>query len=125
MATLRITTIQDNGYRRGEYTFDGQILDGCSADVEPGVSIRIFGTYANHVDGPQPFDRTFKLGDECEYDSYNLRYTGRIVGIGPRSIVVEDRGRRRRLTIYAFTWRNWDFDSVAIAKHNKEEFRHI
>jgi len=60
----RFTTIQDNGYRRGAYTFEGHCR-GCSADIEPRVSTRIFGTYANHVGGPKAFDRTFRIGDEA------------------------------------------------------------
>ena len=87
---LHVSTIQGYGYRRGEYMFEGPILEGCSADVEPGVSIRIYGEYPNHVDGPKPFDQTFRLSDSCEYDSYNLKYTGTIVGIGPKSVVVDE-----------------------------------
>lgn len=89
---LHVNTIQANSIRRGQYVIDGRTLEGCSADVEPGVSIRIYGTYPNHVGGPKPFDKTFRLGDRCEYDSYNLKYTGSIVSIGPKTVVV----RRQR-----------------------------
>lgn len=119
MPILHVSSIQSNPIRRGEYVIDGRILEGCSADIEPGVSIRIYGTY--HDGDPKPFDKTFRLGDSCEYDSYNLKYTGVIVSIGPKTVVVDDNGTRRRLTLYDFTWRNWDFDAAAIADHNANE----
>ena len=122
---ITIETIQDRSFRRGEQVIAGQVLDGCHAEITPGQSIRIYGSHANHVDGPQAFDRTFKLGDSCEYDSYNLKYTGEIVSIGAKTITVEDHGSKRRLTIYQFAWRNWDFDAAAIAAHNSNELLYI
>lgn len=45
MPILHVSSIQSNPIRRGEYVIDGRILEGCSADIEPGVSLRIYGTY--------------------------------------------------------------------------------
>jgi hypothetical protein len=49
---------------------------GYVAEIVPGTSIRIAGVYTNHVKGPQPFDRTFKLGDAAERKSFSLHYVG-------------------------------------------------
>lgn len=81
-----------------------------NAVIVPGKSIRIFGRYGNHINGPREFDRTFKIGDVVEYDSYNFSYTGKIVSIGAKLITVESYDSRFRLDLNTFCWRNWDLD---------------
>lgn len=98
--------------------------DEYHAEIEPKHSIRIFGIYRNLTRGPKPFDKTFRIGDWVEYDSYNMSYTGQIVAIGAKTVTVAPYGdldgRKRRLDLYEFCWRNWDFDREAIAKRNSE-----
>jgi hypothetical protein len=106
------------------------------AEIQPGRSIRIFGVMTNHgrydpvlrqtVPDPQAFDRTFTMGDEVEYHSYNLIYTGRIVGIGPKTVTIKHYPHSdtvTRLDLYSFIDRNWDFDAARIDKHNAEEMQ--
>lgn len=103
--------------------FEGQILRGHKADIEPTKYIRIYGQEWNHINAPVDFDRTFKIGDEAEYDSYNLKYTGKIVAIGEKTITIDasDTGKKTvRLDIYEFSWRNWDFNSAKIFRQNSE-----
>lgn len=103
--------------------FEGQVLKGHKAIVMPGYYIRIYGQEWNHRNAPVDFDRTFNIGDTVEYDSYNLKYTGKILAIGPQTITIErkDTGRSPcRLSIYSFSLRNWDFDAQKIAKDNFE-----
>lgn len=92
------------------------------------TSIRIFGTMTNHVNGTQSFDRTFKLGDGAEYNSYNLKYVGTITQIGQKTVTIkhyEHSTTVTRLDLYSFIDRNWDFDSEAIARHNATEMLYI
>lgn len=53
---------------------EGSILKGHKAEIEPKKFIRIYGQEWNHRDAPVNFDKTFKIGDWAEYDSYNLIY---------------------------------------------------
>lgn len=72
----------------------------------------------------------FELGDEAEYDSYNLHYTGYITSISDKTVTIEKTyGRndvkKHRLHIYEFCWRNYNFDAVAIREKNKETSMYI
>lgn len=104
---------------RGE-VFEYKPDNPMHADIEPGKWIRIYGEYQG-----KPYDRTFNLGDEAEYDSFNLRYTGKIVSIGEKSVTIDDHGQRRRLDLHTFSWRNHDFDAARTAAHNAEEMLYI
>lgn len=70
----------------------------------------------------------FAVGDEAEYDSFNLIYTAQIAAITAKSVVF-DLGngghRRRRLALEKFAWRNANFDRAAVAEHNAEMSRCI
>ena len=93
-----------------------------NADIECGKSIRIYGTYRNGK--TQQFDRVFKIGDEVEYDSYNLHYTGKIIAIGNKTVTVDTQrtySPTKRLDLHTFCWRNWDFDAAETARYNAEE----
>lgn len=98
--------------------------DQHSAEIERNVSIRIFGLYYG-----QAFDKTFKIGDYAEYDSYNLSYFGKIVSITDKSVTIEERygstPRRHRLKLSQFTWRNYDFDVDAKQAENSNTMNYI
>lgn len=102
-----------------------------NVEIEPKKSIRLYGTFNNLTAGPRQYDITFRIGDVAEYDSYNLKYTGRIVSIGEKTVTIEDRHNgcsapsRRRLDLADFANRNWDFDAEKIAAHNREESYYI
>jgi hypothetical protein len=110
-------------------------LSGHHAEIVPGVSIRLYGEdwrvmYENGVrcDRLVPYDVTFKVGDEAEHGSYNLRYTGKIVGIGVKTVTIDasDIGHTtRRLTIHEFDRRNYKFDAAKVAEFNADEMMHI
>lgn len=97
-----------------------------NAKIKPGVEIRIFGHNKNHVKGPQNFNRTFKIGDMAEYDSFNMKYNGKIVGIGAKTVSILNSSKRKvMLDLYVFIDRNWDFDFEKSEKHNSEEMQYI
>lgn len=122
----------------GRPTFESQVYN---VDIEPRQSIRLYGAYQNHCDyiknadgthtrieQPKPFDITFKIGDVAEYDSYNLKYLGKIVSIGEKTVTIDAHGtgeRMKRLDLWHFAWRNWDFDLETIRAHNAEERMYI
>jgi hypothetical protein len=129
-----MTMIQVRNAHPKPHTFQGQRYQptnsqgSYNADVMPGHSIRIFGTMTNRVGGPVEFDKVFKIGDHAEYDSYNLKYVGTIVKIGPKTVTIkhyEHTATVTMLDLYNFINRNWDYDAVAIAAHNSEEMMHI
>lgn len=100
---------------------DGYLGGDVKADIVPGKSIRIYGTHRGVY-----FDKTFEIGDEAEYGSYNLIYTGKIVKIGPKTVTIQAYGRENhRLNLNKFSWRNWDFDAEAIAAQNAETSMYI
>ena len=68
---------------------------------------------------------SFNLGDTAEYDSYNLRYTGNIVAISYKRIVIESYGRNYSLDINTFCWRNYDFNAAKVAEQNFRESMYI
>lgn len=120
-------------------SFSTQIYN---VDIEPHQSIRIYGTaenrlrYAKDESGrfhpesyAQPFDLTFRLGDYAVYGSYNLTYTGKIVAIGPHTVTIETSltgGRpNKRLDLWSFADRNWDYDGEKIARDNAIETQYI
>jgi hypothetical protein len=70
--------------------------------------------------------RRFELADLAEYDSFNLKYVGNIVSIGNKTITVADKGgRRKRMKLEEFAWRNFDFDVEEIKRHNWETTQNI
>lgn len=75
----------------------------------------------------QSFDRTFGIGDEIEYDSYNLKYTNPILSITKQSVICHDHSdtKTKRMTLQSFISRNWDFDGAKIAAENSETMNYI
>ena len=102
------------------------------ADVTPGKSIRIYGDKS----GGNSFDVTFEKGDLAEYDSYNFSYIGRIESITAKTVTIQPGygthfarkedfkpakdEKKRRLKLYNFAWRNYDFDLKKINKKNHD-----
>lgn len=90
-----------------------------SVEIRKNESIRVFGSRSGKA-----FDITFRMGDLAEYDSYNLSYCGKIVGIGEKTVTIVEpyfnAPKRHRLNLYKFAWRNYDFDLAAIQKRNSE-----
>lgn len=73
---------------------------------------------------------TLRVGDEAEYDSYNLSYTGTITKITEKAVTIvaypgSRMARTHRLDLNAFCWRNFDFNAAATAKRNSEEMMYI
>lgn len=94
-----------------------------NAEIVPGESIRIWGTYSN-----REFDRTFKLGEYAVYGSYNLIYTGEIVKIGAKTVTVKhyrDSDRVTQMDLNTFVWRNFDYDAQRIADRNADTMMYI
>lgn len=91
-----------------------------NAHIKPNESIHIWGTYSN-----REYDRTFVMGETVEYDSYNLSYMGNIVGIGANSVTVESYGRRHRMNLDTFCWRNCHFDADKASADNHETMMYI
>lgn len=86
--------------------------------IEPKKSITLM------VDG---VGRTFRIGDMAEYDSYNLSYYGTIVSITEKTVTIKEKysPQKRRLKIYDFTWRNYDFDLAQTQAKNSETSMYI
>jgi hypothetical protein len=108
----------------------GWSSDEYNVDIEPGESIRLWGTYKNHVNGPITYSQTFKIGEEAEYHSYNLSYTGKIVSIGEKTVTIQAYSgtlnqKNHRLSLFEFAWRNWDFDAEKIALDNSIAMQYI
>ena len=93
-----------------------------SVNIERNKSITIFvdGVQVNH----------FNLGDQAEYNSWNLIYTGPITKITDKTVQITAypntrNEKRHNLDLSTFCWRNERFDAVEAAKHNQEETYYI
>lgn len=85
--------------------------------------IHLTGTYSGRA-----VDRTFFEGDEAEYDSYNLSYTGKITKITDKAVTILPRyntSKVKRLDLNTFAWRNHNFDSEETARKNHETSMYI
>lgn len=103
-------------------------FETCFVRILKNQEIELEGIYKNHVNGPQVFKTKFKIGGLAVYDSYNLIYTGTIVGIGEKTVSIQhysNSPRRSQLSLEKFAWRNWNFDYEKIKKHNHEESYYI
>jgi hypothetical protein len=73
--------------------------------------------------------RSFKVGDHAEYDSFNLKYTGPIMGITAKSVIVRkgsyQDAKTKRMKFEEFAWRNWDFDLEKVSRENWETSMYI
>ncbi len=111
-------------------TITGKYSDpGHKAEIKPGESIRLFGTHGHR--NPIPFDVTFKIGDQAEYDSYNLSYYGTITSISAKTVTITERhlnnGKKKshRLSLDKFASRNHNFNLEETYKKNAEVMTYI
>jgi len=106
---------------------------GHHAEILPGQWIRLFGETVKvsykgvpgqwtRVEEVVPYSKTFKIGDLAEFDSFNLSYVARITSITEKTVTFEDDCQGvKRLSIYEFDWRNYDFDLEATRERNAQE----
>jgi hypothetical protein len=120
--SITVTDIKPKSRKRYGvvYSYNSNLNECMNADIEPGVSIRIYGTRQS-----QQYDLTFKIGDTASPDSYNLIYTGKIVAIGPSTVTIHWHSKNTRLGLYEFSWRNYDFNAKEIADKNFETSQYI
>lgn len=123
---------------------DQSALDNVFATIIPGDSImlhaNLYLSYRECKDrGLDPYppptemrSTFFAIGDEAIYGSYNLIYTGKIVSITEKTVTIEEephndqkQGKRHRLSLYDFAWRNKNYNASEIAEHNAETMRCI
>lgn len=116
--TIIVTNIRGKSITRRGVKHPAPVAYHHNAEIVPGVSIRLYGIDTNHVDGDKPYDITFKVGDQAEFDSYNLSYVGKILAITEKTVTIEGHSRPCRLDIYEFDHRNHDFDLAAINERN-------
>jgi hypothetical protein len=130
---LNIRAIATKTHKRaGKTIYGGTPNPRHCADLVKGEWIRLYGLSdeRDHYD-PETgkhsryctaYDITFNIGDTCEYGSYNFIYTGTIIGISEKIILIKHHGdQHTRLDLHSFNWRNWDYDEEKIAKHNAIE----
>lgn len=116
--------------RRFGQTYPGQ-SNGLKATVgkRNGVKfIRLFGNYVGWQGSQgKPVDRTFKVGDTVEMDSYNLRYLGEIVNITEKRISIKGRygAGLKSMDLFSFSWRNYNFDLEEALAENAETSMYI
>lgn len=109
---------------KAETTFwNGEVAH---VEVTPKKSIRIYGVRWANGPGAKAFDLTFEVGGMAVHGSYNLIYTGEIVGIGAKTVTIDDGfNRKKRLKFEDFVSRNWDYDAERIAAKNHETSMYI
>ncbi len=110
-----VSNIQPRSIKRHGTAIQPAVAGVFHADITAD-SIRIYGTHGTSK--RSPFDRTFKLGDLAEHDSYNLVYTGLITAISAKRITINDDGKIHCMQLHDFINRNWDFDAIATGKRN-------
>ncbi len=95
------------------------------AFITPGEKIEIHA-FTSHS---APSVTVLKIGDRAEYDSYNLRYLGPIMGITAKSVIVRKGpsscASTKRMKIEEFAWRNWDFSVEQANRDNAEASMNI
>jgi hypothetical protein len=99
-----------------------------AAVVEVGKSVRIVSTEVTYGAGGEGAgcvqERIFRLGDQAEYDSFNLVYYAPVKSISAKTVVIDRKGDRggsdARLTLAKFVEKNHDFDLAKAKKRNDE-----
>lgn len=119
----KIHNIQPKDHTWGGQKHEGWTNDKYSAEIE-GDTI----TIRQESGHKGPLEKTFKVGQLAEYDSYNLSYMGPIVKITPKQVVVahhDINGKRSNMDLYSFIWRNIDFDADKKSKENSEAMYYL
>jgi len=75
-------------------------------------------------------ERTFRVGDWAEYDSWNLHYLGQIIAITNKTVTIVDypnshNPRKRRLDLHTFCWRNFSRSVKEKREKNAETSMYI
>lgn len=104
----------------------GTVVTGHSAQITPGVSIRLFGVETRGIGVHReeiPYCRDFAVGDFAVCGGYNLTHTGRIRSITAKTVTVVERegsnGERvHRMSLCDFDASNWDFNEEEVARRN-------
>lgn len=135
--TITVSEIRSKDFTRHGQKNAGRVSVGHHADITPGVSIVLYGEephndYTKREDGTyectqtvKSYRREFKIGDQAEYDSYNLSYIGTITSITAKTIsIVDYKGssseRTYRLDLHNFDRRNYNLDLKETARRNHE-----
>ena len=106
------------------------LINGYWIKVVPGDCIKIS---KKNDDGTNTDPKVYKVGDMVEYDSWNLSYTGKITKITPKTVFVDKNGKHdhierveiKRMKLYEFAWRNYDFDYITKCEENAETRMYI
>ena len=75
--------------------------------------------------------RSFEVGDQAEYDSWNLSYVGHISKITANTVtIIAYKGHKgmeatHRLDMNTFCYRNFNFDAAETARQNAEEMMYL
>lgn len=79
-------------------------------------------TIYKEVNGVWVAGSSFEIGDQAEYDSYNLSYTGAITKLTASTVTIQPKygNGTKRLSMYTFAWRNFDFNMAETAARNHE-----
>lgn len=120
--TVRILELRSKVTKTKHGKSGGQLLAGHKADITPGQSIRLHGVEPRRSSKTVEFDVTFRVGDLAEYHSYNLSYLGKILSITAKTVTIAEDGRKRRLDLYTFSWRNWE--GVEPKQRRNNEYYH-
>jgi hypothetical protein len=90
-----------------------------AAVVTVGEGVRTVGLKTNSVHGPSVVVREYRVGDQAEYDSYNLVYFAPIAKVTAKTVEIVAYGKEKhRLTLAKFVDKNFDFDLAAARKRN-------
>lgn len=133
---VTIAGVKAKDWTRFGVKYTGKVDEYAHADISKGKWIRIYGLLPQERDYNrltrattafrQVYDLTFKIGDTCVYDSFNIIYTGSIVSISEKTIAI-DRGagysKKVMLDIATFIRRNQDYDARRIESNNEAERR--
>lgn len=126
---IHVVGVKQKDYTHFGKTHEGEVNQDMNADIMKGQWIRIYGISNGLVKYDKEtkasthykvaYDKTFKIGDTAEYDSYNTSFTGKIVAIGEKTVTIsKGHGERSnaQLDLYTFIRRNWDYDAERIAE---------
>lgn len=125
---ITVTAIKSKDRKSHGHIYPGEVEQGARADITPSVSIRLYGEQYAGTSYARTYDRTFRIGDVAECDSYNLSYTGTIVSITAKTVTIRpelDSHTPKRLSLHEFNWRNRHFDADEAARKNADTLMRI
>lgn len=137
-----VDVIRSKPSRRQGGHVEGEVAKGHHAEIVPGEKIVLYGV--NEMTSSEgkwgtpgfkvvktevPYRKEFKLGDPAEYGSYNLSYYGPITAITEKTVEISERrqggGKKHRLDLHTFDWRNHDFNADKAAAKNADTMLYI